>query len=130
MTYFVTTNPASLTRRWITRTQPQADTHPLPVDIRDDGENFTLTAFVPGLKAEDLNIQIIDDSLAIEGKFGNQQGDYLLNELPAGSFRRALRLPTPLDADKAEAALENGILTLRIPRAETARPRSVTIVSK
>ncbi len=132
MTYFVTTHPNTLTRRWVTRTQPQPQetARPLPVDIRDDGEAFTLTAYVPGLKAEDLNIQILDDSLTIEGKFGNQEGEYLLSELPAGSFRRSLRLPTPLDADKTEASIENGILTLRVPRSETAKPRSIAVTSK
>jgi len=130
MTYFVTTHPNTLTRRWVTRTQPQETARPLPVDIRDDGEAFTLTAYVPGLKAEDLNIQILDDSLTIEGKFGNQEGEYLLSELPAGSFRRSLRLPTPLDADKTEASIENGILTLRVPRSETAKPRSIAVTSK
>lgn len=130
MTYFVTTHPNALTRRWVARTQPQETARPLPVDVRDDGESFTLTAYVPGLKAEDLNIQIIDDTLSIEGKFGNQEGEYLLSELPAGNFRRSLRLPTPLDADKAEASIENGILTLRVPRSEIARPKNIVVVSK
>ena len=130
MAYFVTSNPYSLTRRWVARNQPEETTRPLPVDIRDDGETFTLTAFVPGLKTEDLNIQVIDDSLTIEGKFGNQEGEYLLSELPSGGFRRALRLPAALDAAKAEATLENGVLTLRVPRAETARPRSIAVLAK
>jgi HSP20 family protein len=130
MTYFVTTRPNSFTRRWVANTQTPDAARPLPVDVRDDGEAFILTAYVPGLKAEDLNIQILDDSLTIEGKFGNQEGEYLLSELPAGGFRRALRLPTPLDADKAEASIENGILTLRVPRSETARPRNIAVVSK
>ncbi len=130
MSYYVSTNPYYLTRRWATRAQIQDAVRPLPVDVRDDGETFTLTAFVPGLKAEDLNIQIIDDALSIEGKFGNQEGEYLLSELPSGDFRRTLRLPAPLDADKAVASIENGLLTLRIPRSETARPKNIPVASK
>ncbi len=130
MTYLVSTNPYFLTRRWDARAQNQPAVHPLPVSVRDDGENFLLTAFVPGLKAEDLNIQIIDDALSIEGKFGNQEGDYLLSELPGGEFRRSLRLPSPLDADKASANIENGVLTLTIPRSEAARPRIIPVASK
>jgi len=119
-----------MARRWAARNQAEASSHPLPVDIRDDGQAYTLTAFVPGLKAEDLNVRIIEDTLTIEGKFGNQEGEYLLSELPAGDFRRSLRLPTLLDADKAEASIENGILNLRIPRAEVALPKSIPVISK
>ena len=129
MSYFVTTNPYYLTRGWTTREQNKPAVQSLPVDIRDDGENFLLTAYVPGLKAEDLTIQIIDDALSIEGKFGNQDGDYLLSELPAGAFRRALRLPSPLDAENTSATIENGILTLRVPRSEAARPRNIPVSS-
>jgi HSP20 family protein len=130
MSFYVSTNPYFLTRRLANQAQNQDAVHSLPVDIRDDGEAFTLTAFVPGLKAEDLNIQIIDDALSIEGKFGNQDGEYLLSELPAGTFRRTLRLPTALDADETNASIENGILTLRVPRSEAARPKNIPVASK
>jgi len=130
MSFYVSTNPYFLARRLASHAQTQEAVHSLPVDIRDDGEAFTLTAFVPGLKAEDLTIQIIDDALSIEGKFGNQDGEYLLSELPAGTFRRTLRLPTALDADKTAASIENGILTLRVPRSEAARPKNIPVASK
>jgi HSP20 family protein len=130
MTYYFTTNPHHITRRWAARSQEQESVRVLPVDVRDDGEAFVLNAYVPGLKAEDLNIQVLDDVLTIEGKLSNQDGEYLLSELPAGAFRRSLRLPSPLDSDKAEASLEHGILTLRVPRSEAARPRSIQIATK
>ena len=130
MTFYVSTNPYFLTRRMAARTQTQDAVRSLPVDVRDDGEVFTLTAFVPGLKAEDLNIQVIDDALSIEGKYGNQDGEFMLNELPAGAFRRTLRLPTPLDAENTNASIENGILTLRVPRSEAARPKNIPVSSK
>ena len=131
MTFYVSTHPNYLARRWAAaQAQNQEATRPLPVDIRDDGEAYILTAYVPGLKAEDLNIQVIEDRLTIEGTFGNQEGEYLLSELPAGNFRRTLRLPTLLDSEKAEASLENGILNLRVPRIEAARPRNIPVASK
>lgn len=130
MSYYVSTNPYYLTRRWATRAQTQDAVRSLPVDVRDDGEAFILTAYVPGLKAEELIIQIIDDALSIEGKYGNLEGEYLLSELPTGAFRRTLRLPTPLDADKAVASIENGLLTLRLPRSEAVRPKNIPIASK
>ena len=130
MSYFVSTNPYSLTRRWATRAQNVESTHSLPVDIQVDGDDYILTAFVPGLKAEDLNIQIIDDALSIEGKYAAPQGEYVLSELPSGNFRRTLRLHTPLDADKANASIDNGILTLRVPRSDAGKPKTIPVASK
>jgi HSP20 family protein len=130
MSFYVSTNPYYMARRMAAQTQTPDSVRPLPVDVRDDGEAFVLTAYVPGLKAEDLDIQIIEDALSIEGKFSNHEGEYLLSELPAGAFRRTLRLPSTLDAAKAEASIENGLLTLRVPRSEEARPRSIPVVTK
>ncbi|HEY3313529.1 MAG TPA: Hsp20/alpha crystallin family protein [Anaerolineales bacterium] len=130
MTYYVSTHPYNLARRWAASLQNQEAVRSLPVDVRDEGEAFVLTAFVPGLKAEDLNIQVVEDTLTIEGKFGNQEGEYLLSELPAGTFRRSLRLPSTLDAANASANIENGILSLRVPRSEEARPRTIPVASK
>ncbi len=130
MSFYISTTPYHLARRWAVRNENVETTHPLPVDIRDEGEEFVLSAYVPGLKAEDLNIQVVDDALSIEGKFSQHDGEYLMSELPAGAFRRTLRLPVALDGDKASAAIENGILTLRIPKAESVRPRTVKVTTK
>jgi HSP20 family protein len=99
----------------------------LALNIRDEGEAYLLTALVPGLKAEDLTIQILDDTLSIEGEYRREEGEYLLNELPVGSFRRALRLPAALDAEKAEAKIEDGVLTLRVSKSESARPKTIKV---
>ncbi len=130
MSFYFTASPSHFARRWAVRPQISEAARPLPVDLRSEGENFILTAFVPGLKAEDLKIEIVDDVLSLEGEFGQHEGEYLLSELPGGAFRRTLRLPSELDAEKAEAGIENGILTLRIPKAESARPKSIKVVSK
>lgn len=131
MSFYVTTTPYHLARRWAAaRSQTPTAIQPLPVDLRSEGEEFVLTAYVPGLKAENLKIEIVDDLLSIEGEFGQHEGEYLMSELPAGAFRRTLRLPTELDAEKTVASIENGILTLRVPKAESARPKSIKVVSK
>jgi HSP20 family protein len=132
MSFYISSNlPYHLARRWAARAENlEAAANQLPVDIRDEGEEFVLNAYVPGMKAEDLNIQIIEDSLSIEGQLGPHEGEYLMSELPAGSFRRTLRLPAALDAEKASASIENGILTLRIPKAESARPKVIKVASK
>jgi len=77
-----------------------------------------------------LTIQVLDDVLRIEGEFPADESEYLLQELPNGSFRRELRLPSAIDSEKVEAKIADGILTLRLPKAESARPRKIKIASK
>ena len=102
----------------------------LNVNVRDEEDTFVLSALVPGLKADDLNIQVLDDVIRIEGEFQASDEEYLLRELPNGSFRRVLRMPTEIDADKVEAKITDGVLTLRLPKAESARPKTIKIAAK
>lgn len=130
MTFYVSTNPYHLARRWAAHSTASQEPRALPVDVRDDGEGFVLTAYVPGLKAEDLNIQVLDDAVAIEGEYSQHEGEALMSELPAGTFRRTLRLPASLNPENAEAHIDNGVLTLRLPKAKSARPRVIKVASK
>jgi HSP20 family protein len=89
-----------------------------------------ITAEVPGLTAEDLKIEILDDVVTLAGAIqAEEEGerDAILQELPHGSFKRSLRFSESLDADKAEAQLENGLLRLRIPKSEDARPKTIKV---
>jgi HSP20 family protein len=102
----------------------------LPVDVKADTEAYEITAAVPGLKADDLKIEILEDVVTLSGKVAEREEEndgYLLRELALGEFSRSLRLPDPLDASKAEAVVENGVLTLRIPKAEEARPKTIKV---
>ena len=105
--------------------QPQQ--RPLGVNVREHDDAYVLSALVPGLKAEDLNIQVLDNVVSIEGEYQAPEIEYLLNELPSGSFRRALRLPTEIEAEKVEAKITDGVLTLNLPKAESARPKKINI---
>ena len=82
---------------------------------------------MPGLKADDLTINILEDVVTVEGEIKQDENEYLLRELPSGSFRRSLRLPAPVDADKAEAKIADGVLTLTLPKAESARPKKIKV---
>ena len=104
--------------------------HFLNVNVRDEEDNFILSALVPGLKADDLNIQVLEDVVRIEGEFKANEENYLLRELPNGSFHRTLRMPTEIDAEKVEAKINDGVLTLRLPKAESARPKKIKIAVK
>lgn len=124
MTLYIQPYPfRHMARRWAE--QPQVRS--LGVNIREEEDAYILSALVPGLKAEDLNIQVLENVVSIEGEYRADEGEYLLSELPSGSFRRSLRLPAEVDADKVEAKIADGILTLTLPKAESARPKKIKI---
>ena len=130
MTLYAYSFPRRMARRWMDAAQNAAATRYLAVNVSDDNDAYVLTALVPGLKAEDLSIQVLEDIVTIEGKITESEGDYLLHELPSGSFRRELRMPAPLDAEHVEARIADGILSVRLAKAESARPRTIKVVAK
>ena len=102
----------------------------LGVNIREQDDAYVLSALVPGLNADDLNIQVLEDVVRIEGEYKADETQYLMQELPHGSFNRTLRLPTVIDAENVEAKITDGVLTLTLPKAESARPKKIKITSK
>src|SRR5512136_422916 len=126
MTYFIAPHPYHMARRWarMVDMEPSHD-FTLAVDVREEDDAYILNALVPGLKADDLNIQVLDDVVTISGEFKADEQEYLMRELPHGSFRRTLRLPVALDAGKTEAQITDGVLTLQLAKAETAKPRTI-----
>jgi HSP20 family protein len=126
MTFYLHPHPYRRTLRQISAGNERS----LGVNIREEDDAYILSALVPGLKAEDLNIQVLEDVLRIEGEYKLNESEYLLQELPHGSFKRTLRLPTIVDADHVEAKITDGVLTLKLPKAESARPKKINITSK
>ena len=108
-----------------------SDVH-IPVDVTDEKEAYVIFATVPGLKAEDLDIEIIENTVDIRGefKYEDEEINFLRKERPQGSFRRFLRFGTKLEVDKADAKLDNGVLTLRLPKVAEAQPKSIKIKTK
>ena len=105
----------------------------VPLDVKDEKDAFVLYAIIPGLSAEDIEIEILNDVVRISGEFTHEVEEddvYLRNERPSGHFHRSLRFATKLEADKAEAKLENGILSLRIPKVPEAQPKSIKVKTK
>jgi HSP20 family protein len=105
----------------------------LPVDVHASDEDYVINALVPGLKAEDLQIQILDDVVTLRAEVQDAEPEaeaILLREIPQGGFERRLRLPAPLDAQHAEAKIENGLLTLRIPKSDEARPKVIQVKAR
>lgn len=102
----------------------------LAVDLISDTDAFIVNAFVPGLEADDLSIEILNNTLSIRGEFKDIQDEgvkYMTSELPEGKFGRVITFPVDVDASKVDASIKNGLLTLRVAKAETIRPKSIKI---
>lgn len=138
MSMYVRTPMSHLARRMaFNRAMEQwAEAEPrvfFPVDVRSEGDDYTITALLPGIQADDLNVQVINDTITLQGEFKHvedEKSDLLLREIPAGRFFREITLPAALDTGKVEAQLKDGVLTLRVPKAEEARPKSIKVVTK
>ena len=112
----------------------------LPLDVYETPDEVVVKAAVPGLKPDDLNIQVLGDTVTISGQWqsgatgangnGDRQQNYLLREHPYGQFTRTVTLPVTVNPDRADANFENGILTLTLPKAEEARPKSIPIKAR
>jgi HSP20 family protein len=140
MTLYIRSPFAPIRRRMLEnmfdRDWPEFDSEnvlSVALDVKAEDDTYVITALLPGLKADELNIQVVNESITIAGEFKHDrdpEGQYLLAERPSGRFSRTISLPMPLNSAKAEADLTNGVLTLRVPKAEEARPKSIKIVSK
>ena len=101
-----------------------------PVDIFEDSTGITLQADMPGVSCERLDVQIDGESLSIEGKVEIQvpeQMNALHADIRSTRYQRSFSLSSELDADKVEASLKDGVLTLRIPRREEHQPRKIEV---
>ncbi len=101
------------------------------VDVRQDGEDLVLEAEVPGLNQKDIEITVENGILTIAGEMNSstdeKKGAYHVRERRWGKLSRSFRLPETADGENVSAALKDGVLTLRIPTREEAKPRRVTI---
>jgi HSP20 family molecular chaperone IbpA len=101
-----------------------------PVDIVEDEMGFTLTADLPGVSKDRLGVKVNGNNLLIEGEASTpvpQDMELLYVEIRAPYYRRSFTLSRELDASKIEANLKDGVLKLRIPKAEEAKPRRIEV---
>jgi HSP20 family protein len=105
-------------------------TRALAVDVLATDDAYVLTAAVPGLRAEDLKLEVLGDTVTVQGEVGEpapEQGEWLLRERRYGTFARTLVLPVAVNSAGAEATIEQGVLTIRLPKAEEARPKTIKV---
>lgn len=104
----------------------------LPIDAYSTENELVVIAPVPGASPDDVEITIEGDTLTIKGEIKPplENVDYIFNERAYGPFIRSLTLNVPIDAEKAEATFENGLLVLTIPKAESVKPKTIKVKSK
>ena len=111
---------------------PFAGRGQLPVNVWETSEAICAELELPGVKSDRVEISVIGDELTIkvERPDVEQEGvTYHRRERSVGAFTRVLRLPVDVDADRVEAELRQGVLTVTLPKAEAVRPRKIQITS-
>ena len=107
----------------------------LALDVKETPEAFQVTAAVPGVAPDDVEITVLGDMLRIRGERREEtedqgaQGRWLIRERRFGAFERTVTLPTTVKSDAAEADFKDGVLTITLPKAEEAKPRSIPVRS-
>ncbi|MDH4358325.1 MAG: Hsp20/alpha crystallin family protein [Candidatus Berkelbacteria bacterium] len=105
----------------------------LAVDAYQTNDEVVVKAPIAGVKPQDLEISITDEVLTVRGKRSQEvaveQADYFCQECYWGAFSRTYVLPVPVDADRAQANLKDGILTIVIPKQEKSKTRVLKITS-
>lgn len=103
----------------------------LEIDVTENDNVYTVEASVPGIDPDDLEITLENDVLTISGEMKQdetREGDnYHIRERRYGSFRRSLRFPVDVNADEIDANIENGVLTLHVPKAEKTEAKRITV---
>ncbi len=105
----------------------------VPVDVMDLGPEVVVRANLPGVQADDLSITFLNNNLTIRGELKEDPefkgANYLRRERRATTFSRSIHLPMALEMENAEAQIENGVLTLRIPKSEKIRPKTIKVTT-
>jgi len=99
-----------------------------PIDLHEDKDNYYVRAEVPGVSREDLNVEMVEDFLTIAATRKANAADEKADG--AFSFTRSVNIPGDVQADKVNAAYENGIVTITLPKREETKPRKVAIAVK
>ena len=102
-----------------------------PIIVSTSGDNVIVRAEIPGIKVNDLDVQVVNDVLTIKGErktsIDVSKMTYLRRERPYGTFARAIILPERVDAEKVTASYKNGVLVVTLPKAPESKPKQVII---
>ncbi len=115
---FATTHKEKLERAWMPR-----------IDTVENKDNYVIYAELPGLKKEDIKINVTENTLAIYGEKKNDQENENLHysERSFGKFERSFTLSSKIDSEKIKADYTNGVLSITLPKKEDVKPREIAI---
>jgi len=103
----------------------------LAVDVAEDADTYIVKASVPGINPEEIEIALTDNVLTIKGEtreeHESKETNWHVRERRYGNFMRSITLPHPVNAEQVEATNEHGVLTLRLPKAEAAKPKKIAV---
>jgi HSP20 family protein len=103
----------------------------LAVDVVENKDDFIVKASVPGINPDDLDVSYVDDTLTVKGEIKSdneiKENQYHLRERRYGTFTRSITLPVKVKGDAIEASYQNGVLSLRLPKAEEVKPKRISI---
>lgn len=134
---------------------PRAVGGSLAVDVKEKDDSYEIRASVPGVKPDDVDVSVLGDTVRIRGQFeserrndqnqdqgqnerqdgssgqtGQQNERWLIRERRSGAFERVVTLPSAVNSNDATAEFQDGILTITLPKAEQAKPRSIPVGAK
>jgi HSP20 family protein len=99
------------------------------VNLYEKEDEIVIKAILPCVKSEDINVQLIDNGLVIEGerKIDYADNPYIRKERVFGKFKKSIRLPYDVDSNKISATLKDGIMTIKLVKSEAAKPKKIAI---
>lgn len=119
--------------QWLENGRPSAATNNLALDVYETDSAYVIYTALPGVNPEAINVSVEDDVLSISGEVAKPVFDEkehvrtLALERATGKFTRSVRVTAPVDSDKIEAAFENGLLKLTLPKVPAAQPRLIPV---
>ncbi len=121
----------AFTRPWRFTTEPSTESRSFAVELSETEESIEVKAALPGIKPEEVEITVNKDVLTIKAEHKTEtedaKRDFYRREIRYGAYQRSFGLPVAVDADKAEASFDNGMLHLRLPKAESLRPKQIKV---
>jgi len=101
------------------------------IDVAEEKDSFLVKADLPGLSKDDVSVTLQDNYLTVKGEKKHEtetkEANYYRRERVAGSFSRTIELPSTVDAKKIDAQFKDGVLQLRLPKTEEAKPKQIEI---
>jgi HSP20 family protein len=110
----------------------EVEAHTLAVDVYETETGYTISANVPGVQPDAIQIKVVDNVLTIAAELPQaakpaEGARAQLLERPSGRFSRRIRLPQPVDQDNADATYDHGVLTLTLPKRAEAQPKTIQV---